>query len=109
MVCGWGDAVTGDMRMRFAHRRGDKGLLDTGHWGGRQGPDQRWGCVWSLGGGGVLRRGGHEGGLGVLASPPQSVLDVVGANPRRQVGERQGARTSSQPHQVHNRGLATAG
>lgn len=51
MVCGWGDAVTGDMRMRFAHRRGDKGLLDAGHWGGRQGPDQLWGVCGVWGGG----------------------------------------------------------
>lgn len=35
------------------------------------------------------------------------LLDVVGAHPGGGGGE--AGRTSSQPHQVHNRGLATGG
>lgn len=42
MVCGWGDVVTGEHEdaLRSPDGVGDKGLLDAGHWGGRQGPDQ---------------------------------------------------------------------
>lgn len=55
--------------MRFAHRMGwgTKGFwtLVTGEEGRAQ--TSLEGCVWSLGGGGS-EEGGHEGGLGVLAS-----------------------------------------